>query len=49
MDAREFEDAVTVCSLLAGPASTQLTIFCAWRVRGRLGALVGGAAFTFPG
>ena len=49
MDAREFEDAVTVCSLLAGPASTQLTIFCAWRVRGRLGALVGGAAFIVPG
>ena len=32
-----------------GPASTQLAIFCAWRVRGRLGALVGGAAFIVPG
>ena len=49
MDAREFEDAVAVCNLLPGPASTQLTIFCAWRVRGRLGALVGGAAFILPG
>jgi chromate transporter len=49
LDAREFEDAVAVCNLLPGPASTQLTIFCAWRVRGRLGALVGGAAFIVPG
>jgi chromate transporter len=49
MDAREFEDAVAVCNLLPGPASTQLTIFCAWRVRGRLGALVGGTAFIVPG
>jgi len=49
LDAREFEDAVAVCNLLPGPASTQLTIFCAWRLRGRLGALVGGAAFILPG
>src|ERR1700733_8131849 len=49
LDAREFEDAVAVCNLLPGPASTQLTIFCAWRIRGRLGALVGGAAFIVPG
>jgi len=49
MDAREFEDAVAVCNLLPGPASTQLTIFCAWRVRGRLGAVVGGTAFIVPG
>ena len=45
----EFEDAVAACNLLPGPASTQLSIFCAWRVRGRLGALVGGAAFIVPG
>ena len=49
LDAREFEDAVAVCNLLPGPASTQLTIFCAWRLRGRVGALVGGAAFILPG
>jgi chromate transporter len=49
MDAQEFEDAIAACNLLPGPASTQLAIFCAWRVRGRVGALVGGAAFIIPG
>jgi chromate transporter len=49
LDATEFEDAVAACNLLPGPASTQLAIFCAWRVRGRLGALVGGTAFIVPG
>ncbi len=49
LDAREFEDAVAACNLLPGPASTQLAIFCAWRVRGRLGGLVGGVAFIVPG
>jgi chromate transporter len=49
LDDTEFEDAVAACNLLPGPASTQLAIFCAWRVRGRVGALVGGAAFIVPG
>ncbi len=49
LSGREFEDAVAACNLLPGPASTQLSIFCAWRVRGRLGALVGGVAFIVPG
>src|SRR5882724_5354277 len=49
LDDREFEDAIAACNLLPGPASTQLAIFCAWRVRGRAGALVGGAAFILPG
>jgi chromate transporter len=49
LDAREFEDAIAVCNLMPGPASTQLAIFCAWRLRGRLGALIGGAAFIIPG
>ena len=35
--------------LLPGPASTELAIFCAWRLRGRAGALVGGPAFIVPG
>ena len=49
LDAQDFEDAVAVCNLLPGPASTQLAIFCAWRLRGRLGALAGGVAFIVPG
>jgi chromate transporter len=49
LDAQEFEDAIAVCNLLPGPASTQLAIFCAWRLRGRPGALAGGTAFIVPG
>jgi chromate transporter len=45
----DFEDAVAACNLLPGPASTQLSIYCAWRLRGAAGALVGGAAFILPG
>jgi chromate transporter len=45
----EFEDAIAACNLLPGPASTQLAIFCAWRVRGRPGAVAGGLAFIVPG
>jgi chromate transporter len=49
LDATEFEDAVAACNLLPGPASTQLAIFCAWKVRGRLGAIIGGIMFIVPG
>jgi chromate transporter len=49
IDAREFEDAFATCSLLPGPASTQMAIFTAQRVAGRVGALVGGLAFIVPG
>jgi len=49
IEPREFEDAIAACNLLPGPASTQLAIFCAWRLRGRAGALVGGACFIVPG
>lgn len=49
LDAAEFEDAIATCNLLPGPASTQLAIYCAWRVRGPAGAVVGGAAFIVPG
>ncbi|HEX5404536.1 MAG TPA: chromate efflux transporter [Pseudonocardiaceae bacterium] len=49
MTEQEFEDAIAACNLLPGPASTQLAIFCAWRQRGRVGALVGGVAFIVPG
>jgi chromate transporter len=46
---REFEDAIAATNLLPGPASTQLAIFCAWRLRGRLGGLLGGVCFIVPG
>ena len=49
IDAPHFEDAVATCNLLPGPASTQLSIFCAWKLRGWRGALVGGTAFILPG
>ncbi len=49
MEPVEFEDAVAACNLLPGPASTQLAIFCAWRVRGRVGAVLGGLSFILPG
>jgi chromate transporter len=49
LEPHEFEDAIAACNLLPGPASTQLAIFCAWRLRGRPGALVGGACFIVPG
>ena len=45
----EFEDAIAATNLLPGPASTQLAIFCAWRLRGVPGALVGGLCFICPG
>jgi chromate transporter len=43
-----FEDANAACQLLPGPASTQLAIFCAYRLAGRRGAVVGGLAFVVP-
>ena len=48
MDAREFEDANAACGLLPGPGSTQLSIFCAYRVAGPAGAIVGGLGFITP-
>jgi chromate transporter len=49
LDEQDFEDAIAACNLLPGPASTQLAIYCAWRLRGRPGAVVGGLAFILPG
>jgi len=48
MDAQEFQDANAACGLLPGPASTQLAIFCAYRVAGPAGAIVGGLGFIVP-
>jgi chromate transporter len=44
----EFEAAIAACNLLPGPASTQLAIYCAYRLAGRRGALIGGLAFIVP-
>lgn len=49
LTAPEFEDGIAATNLLPGPASTQLAIFCAWRLRGRLGGLIGGVCFIVPG
>jgi len=47
--AREFEDANAATQLLPGPGSTQLAIYCAQRVGGAPGAVLGGLAFVLPG
>jgi chromate transporter len=49
LSAEEFEDGVATTNLLPGPASTQLAIYCAWRLAGPLGAIVGGFCFIVPG
>ncbi|MGB0872485.1 MAG: chromate efflux transporter [Solirubrobacterales bacterium] len=49
IDEDEFEHGIAATNLLPGPASTQLAIYCAWRLRGLAGALVGGLAFILPG
>lgn len=45
----QFERAIAATNLLPGPASTQLAIYCAWRLRGPKGALLGGVSFIAPG
>jgi chromate transporter len=45
----QFERAIAATNLLPGPASTQLAIYCAWRLRGPRGALLGGLCFILPG
>ena len=45
----EFEDAIATTNLLPGPASTQLAIYCAWKLRGFAGAVVGALGFILPG
>jgi chromate transporter len=49
LSAGEFEDGVAATNLLPGPASTQLAMFCAWRLAGPAGAVLGGTCFILPG
>ena len=49
MTDEQFERAIAAANVLPGPASTQVSIYCAWRLRGTAGALVGGASFIAPG
>ncbi len=49
IDAEHFEDAIATCNLLPGPTTSQLAIYSAWKVRGTLGALLGGFLFIAPG
>jgi chromate transporter len=49
IEAKEFEDAIATTNLLPGPASTQLAIYCAWRLRAAAGAVLGGLCFIVPG
>jgi chromate transporter len=49
LDGEEFEDAIAATNLLPGPGSTQLAVYCAWRLGGAAGAIVGGLAFIVPG
>jgi chromate transporter len=49
LDAEQFEDAIAATNLLPGPGSTQLAVYCAWRLGGNAGAFVGGLAFILPG
>jgi chromate transporter len=49
LSASEFEDGIAATNLLPGPASTQLAIYSAWRLRGSVGALIGGFCFIVPG
>jgi chromate transporter len=48
IEPRELEEAISACNLLPGPASTQLALFCAQRVAGTPGVLVGGLGFIGP-
>jgi chromate transporter len=49
LSAEEYEHAIAAANMLPGPASTQLMIYCAWRLRGARGALLGGLCFIAPG
>jgi chromate transporter len=43
------DDGIAATNLLPGPTSTQLAIFCTWRLRGWKGGLLGGVCLIVPG
>ena len=45
----QFLEALALCQMLPGPASTQLGVLVSYLRGGLAGALVGGAAFVLPG
>jgi chromate transporter len=49
MSEEDFGHALAAVNLLPGPASTQLAIYSAWRLRGAVGGLLGGVCFIAPG
>ncbi|MEA2214750.1 MAG: chromate transporter [Solirubrobacteraceae bacterium] len=49
LDDTDFERALAAVNVLPGPSSTQLAIYCAWRLRGHRGAILGGISFILPG
>jgi chromate transporter len=49
LTAEQFERAIAATNLLPGPTSTQMAIYCAWRLRGPKGAIIGGLGFILPG
>jgi chromate transporter len=44
----QFERAIAATNLLPGPASTQLAIYCAWRLRGAKARSSAGSASSSP-
>ena len=48
LTAHEFEDGIAATNLLPGPASTQLAIYCAWRLRGASERSSAGSASSSP-
>jgi chromate transporter len=49
LEPEQFEHALAAVNILPGPGSTQLAIYCAWRLRGYRGAILGGLSFIVPG
>ncbi len=49
IEPKDFEDGIAATNLLPGPAATQLAIYCAWRLRRAVGAILGGLCLILPG